>query len=206
VAVKRSEAPQPIAPVSARGREELLGQRGTVVWLTGLSGAGKSTVARALEAMLVERGRLCVVLDGDDLRRGLNADLGFSAADRSENIRRTAAVAALFADAGLVAVTALISPFRADRERARSTIGPERFVEVFVDTPLAVCEERDPKGLYRRARRGELAEFTGISSPYEPPADPALAILTERVRADEAAAAIVRLLEEERFLPSPGSP
>lgn len=158
--------------VDAAARAGILGHRACVVWFTGLSGSGKSTIARQLEADLVAQRRLAYVVDGDNLRLGLNRDLGFSAEDRQENIRRASAVAALFADAGLIVITTFISPFRADREKAREAIGRGRFVEVFVDAPLPICEQRDPKGLYRKARRGEIPEFTGISSPYEPPLSP----------------------------------
>lgn len=146
------------------------------LWLTGLSGAGKSTLASALRGALVERGVPVSVLDGDVLRAGLCSDLGFSQADRSENIRRVAEVARLLNDAGVVVVAALISPFAADRALARARVGNARFIEVHISTTLAVCEERDPKGLYRRARAGELPDFTGISSPYETPAAPELAL------------------------------
>lgn len=162
--------------VSRQEREQLLRQRGIVVWMTGLSGAGKSTIARALEARLYAAGRLSYVLDGDNLRHGLNADLGFSERDREENVRRTGEVAALLADAGLIVIVALISPFRRDRDRARSTVGADRFVEVFVDVPVEQCESRDPKGLYAAARDGRIAEFTGISSPYEAPEAPAVVL------------------------------
>ncbi len=145
--------------------------RGATVWLTGLSGSGKSTVAVALESMLVAAGRPAYRLDGDNLRHGLNADLGFSAADRTENVRRAGQVALLLADAGVVAVVPLISPFRHGRDAARSAHAAAEvpFVEVFVDTPIEVCEQRDPKGLYAKARAGEITGFTGIDDPYEPP-------------------------------------
>ena len=149
---------------------------GATVWFTGLSGSGKSTVAAEVERALVAAGRPAYLLDGDNLRHGLNADLGFSAGDRSENIRRVGEVARLFADAGVVALVPVISPYRADRAAARAIhdgVGL-RFVEVFVDTPLAVCEARDPKGLYKLARRGEITGFTGIDDPYEAPAQPDL--------------------------------
>ena len=150
--------------------------RARVIWLTGLSGAGKSTIAARLERAMRASGVRTVVLDGDDLRRGLSRDLGFSEADRAENVRRAAEVAKLAAEAGLVAIVALISPFRAERRMARALMAPGAFVEVFVDTPLAVCEARDPKGLYRRARAGEIADFTGIGSPYEPPESPEIVL------------------------------
>jgi adenylyl-sulfate kinase len=155
--------------VPRSARERMLGQRGCVVWLTGLSGSGKSTIARALEERLVAEGHLAYVLDGDNIRHGLSSDLGFSPEDREENIRRIAEVAALFADAGLIAITAFISPYRRDRARVRETVGSASFIEVFVDTPVETCEQRDPKGLYRRARTGELPAFTGVSAPYEQP-------------------------------------
>ncbi len=155
-------------------RESLLGQHGILVWLTGLSGAGKSTIAHALEARLFAERKLAYVLDGDNLRHGLNADLGFSDRDREENIRRVGEVGALFVDAGVIAIAAFISPFRRDRERVRTIVGSQRFIEVFLDVPLAVCESRDPKHLYAKARRGEIADFTGISSPYEVPDAPDL--------------------------------
>lgn len=151
---------------------------GGVVWLTGLSGAGKTTTARALAAVLRAENRAVCVLDGDALRRGLCSDLGFAAADRQENIRRVGEVARLFADAGLICVVALISPYRRDRDRARAAAPPGRFIEVYINAPLAVCEQRDPKGLYARARAGELLEFTGISAPYEPPLRPEVELLT----------------------------
>jgi adenylyl-sulfate kinase len=187
--------------VSTADRESLLGQRGCVLWLTGLSGSGKSTIARAVESRLVEAGRLAYVLDGDNVRHGLNADLGFSDADRAENIRRIGEVTALFADAGLIAITAFISPFRADRDRVRALLPGGRFLEVFVDAPIEVCEERDPKGLYRKAREGKIAEFTGITSPYEPPESPELVIRTGELAVEEAAAKVVELLEIRSLIP-----
>ncbi len=160
-------------------RERLLRQRGCVVWLTGLSGSGKSTVAHGLEERLVQAGHLAYVLDGDNIRHGLNADLGFTPADRTENIRRVGQVAGLFADAGVIAIAAFISPYREDRAQARRICG-ERvpFVEVFLDVPLAVCEQRDPKKLYRKARSGEISGFTGIDAPYEEPVAAELSVAT----------------------------
>jgi bifunctional enzyme CysN/CysC len=154
------------------------GQTACVIWLTGISGAGKSTTATALDARLRAEGYQAYVLDGDNLRRGLSKDLGFSAADRVENIRRTAEVAMLMVDAGLIVIVALISPFRADRRQARNLFEAGRFHEIFVATPLAVAEQRDPKGLYKKARRGELKNFTAIDSPYEEPEHPDLRIDT----------------------------
>jgi adenylyl-sulfate kinase len=153
---------------------------GCVVWLTGLSGAGKTTIARALEAELRLQGRAVCVLDGDCLRRGLCADLGFSPADRQENIRRVGEVARLFADAGLICIVALISPYRRDRDRARAAAPAGRFVEVYINAPLAVCEQRDPKGLYARARAGELKDFTGVDAPYEAPSNPEVELRTDQ--------------------------
>lgn len=165
--------------VSDSQRRALMRQSGFVVWLTGLSGAGKSTLAYALEARLIEVGHATCVLDGDNLRRGLCADLGFSGTDRRENCRRAACVAGLLADAGLIVVTSLISPTRSVRAEARDTVGRDRFLETFVDAPIDICEARDPKGLYRRARAGEIADFTGVSSPYEAPASPDLHLRTD---------------------------
>lgn len=152
--------------------------RAATVWFTGLPGAGKTTLARALEQALVARGQPCCVLDGDELRRGLCGDLGYSAADRGENIRRAAEVARLLNRAGAVAIVALISPLAADRARAREIIGADAMIEVHVSTSLAICESRDPKGLYKRARLGEIAEFTGVSAPYEAPQSPDLSLDT----------------------------
>ena len=149
-------------------RQAHYGHVGAVLWLTGLSASGKSSLAMALEQALVARGYSCYVLDGDNVRRGLNADLGFSPQERTENIRRVGEMAALFADAGLICITALISPYRADRERARQSCA-QAFYEIHIAADLATCEERDPKGLYKKARAGLVAEFTGVSAPYEPP-------------------------------------
>ena len=157
-------------------REERLRQQGVTLWLTGLSGSGKSTIAKNLEQALFELGHAAYLLDGDNVRHGLNRDLDFSMEGRKENIRRIAEVAHLFNDAGLIAITAFISPFRADRESARAIVGPDRFLEVHVSTPLPVCEARDPKGLYKRARSGEISQFTGISDPYEAPTHPAVVL------------------------------
>ena len=166
-------------------------QNGLVLWFTGLPGSGKSTLARAVAR---ELDRPSFVLDGDQLRRGLNRDLGFSARDRDENIRRAAEVARLFADAGFVCLAAFVSPTAAMRRRARQIVGPRRFFEIHVSTPLAVCERRDPKGMYRQARRGKLKQFTGVSAPYEPPKKPALAIDTGTVPLKTAVARILRLI------------
>ncbi len=175
-------------------RSTSLQQHPLVLWLTGLSGAGKSTIANLVELELHRRGYHTYVLDGDNVRHGLNSDLGFTEADRVENIRRVAEVARLMCDAGLIVLVSFISPFRAERRMARSLFGEGEFFEIFVDTPLRVAEQRDPKGLYRKARRGELRNFTGIDSPYEPPEAPELRIDAGTLSPDEAAAAVIDLL------------
>jgi bifunctional enzyme CysN/CysC len=188
----------------ARGhREVLLQQQATVLWFTGLSGAGKSTVANQLEIILHGRGHLTYVLDGDNVRHGLNADLGFTDADRAENVRRVAQVARLMVDAGLIVIVAFISPFRAEREMARSLFNVGEFLEIHVDAPLAVVEERDPKGLYKKARRGELVNFTGLDSPYEQPERPDMRIDTTLTSPDVAARAIVQMLDKNGRLRKP---
>lgn len=181
--------------VSPTDRSAITGGPGLVVWLTGLSGSGKSTVAFEVEHELVRSGRAAVVLDGDNLRLGLNSDLGFSEADRAENVRRTAELAVLFAQAGLVTLVPLISPYRAHRLAARSAAERAgiRFVEVYLDTPLDECERRDPKGLYQRARAGEIREFTGVDAPYEPPETPELVL---RPTDGDAAVLAARVLAE----------
>ncbi|MBK6908606.1 MAG: adenylyl-sulfate kinase [Rhodocyclaceae bacterium] len=166
--------------VGARDRHARYGHAGAVIWLTGLSAAGKSTLAMGLEAALLERGYACYTLDGDNIRHGLNANLGFSQADRTENIRRVGEVAALFADAGLICITSFISPYRADRAQARAAAQRTGFHEIYIAADLAACEARDPKGLYRKARAGELKEFTGIDAPYEVPDAPELILTTGR--------------------------
>lgn len=164
--------------VQIEDRNRLLGQRPLTIWLTGLSASGKSTLAFALERRLVDVGRACYVLDGDNIRHGLNKDLGFSHQDRTENIRRIAEVARLMNNAGLIVITAFISPYRDDRRLAREIVGAERFVEVYISTPIETCEGRDPKGMYKRARAGQLSGFTGVNDPYEPPETPDLTIDT----------------------------
>ena len=177
------------------GREERP-HRGATVWLTGLSGSGKSTIAVAIERMLVDAGRPAYRLDGDNLRHGLNADLGFSAADRDENVRRAGEVAVLLADAGVVALVPLISPYREGRDRARAAHAAAGvpFVEVYVDTPIETCERRDPKGLYAKARAGEITGFTGIDDPYEAPAAPELVVTPDDGGPDDQAAAVLAVL------------
>lgn len=182
--------------VTRAERQTLLGQHPLTIWLTGLSAAGKSTLAFALERELIASGRACYVLDGDNVRHGLNRNLGFSPEDRAENIRRIAEVARLMNDAGLIVITAFISPFRKDRAAAREIVGPDCFREVYVSTSLALCESRDPKGLYGKARAGHLAEFTGISSPYEPPEQPLLEIDTARLTLQEALSRLADLVAQ----------
>jgi len=188
------------AAVSREAHELLNGHRGGVVWLTGLSGAGKSTVAQALQQSLHGRGCRTVLLDGDNLRHGLNRDLGFSDADRAENVRRTGEAARLFADAGVIAICALISPRQADRDAVRARFDDDRFVEVFVEASLESCRARDPKGLYARASAGVIAEFTGVAAPYEAPTAPDLTVATEQLSPSLAADAVRRLLEERGWL------
>jgi adenylylsulfate kinase len=189
--------------VTRADRERMLGQRGVTVWLTGLSGSGKSTVAVAAEHALVERGSHAYVLDGDNIRHGLNRNLGFSPEDRTENIRRIGEVAKLFTDAGVIVFTSFISPYRADRDAVRSLMGPGDFVEVYVDAPLEVCEGRDVKGLYKKARAGEIPEFTGISAPYEAPERPELVLDTGRQTVDESVQQILHYLEQKGYLCGP---
>jgi adenylyl-sulfate kinase len=181
--------------ITRRRRFAALGQRGATMWFTGLPSSGKSTIAAAVEDRLVSQGRSAYLLDGDNLRHGLNGDLGFSAADRSENVRRAGHVALLLADAGLVALVSLISPYAEDRERVRATHleAGLPFLEAYVNTPLEECERRDPKGLYARARAGALRGFTGVDDPYEPPRSPELE-LTPECRLDESVAAVLAAL------------
>ncbi|KLU60873.1 adenylyl-sulfate kinase [Peptococcaceae bacterium CEB3] len=171
-------------------RENMLRQRGMVLWLSGLSGSGKSTLAHALEAELHALGRLTYTLDGDNIRHGLNSDLGFSQADRRENLRRIGEVAKLMLDSGVIVLAAFISPLRAEREQLRAVLGAD-YIEVFVDCPLAVCEQRDPKALYAKARAGLIPEFTGISAPYEPPQKPEIVVRTAE---DSVAQCLAQLL------------
>ncbi len=188
--------------VGRNERDRLLGQRGCTIWFTGLPSSGKSTTAFTLEHELIKRKRLSYVLDGDNIRHGLNRDLGFSKDDREENIRRIAEVAKLYADASVIVMTSFISPFRKDRDMARQLhkdagLG---FIEIFVDTPLATCEERDPKGLYRKARMGMITGFTGIDDPYELPLNPELVIDTKKNAPEQIAAHILEYLFEKGFL------
>lgn len=175
-------------------KEALLGQRGMMVWFTGLSGSGKSTIAIAIERELQQRGILCRLLDGDNIRTGINNNLGFSEADRMENIRRIAEVAKLFVDTGIVTLAAFISPLRQMRDMAANIIGCDDFYEIYVSTPIEVCERRDVKGLYARARRGEIKDFTGISAPFEAPAAPALTLDTSRMPLEQSVEAVLQLI------------
>jgi len=180
--------------ITVAQREERNGHRGLVIWLTGLSGAGKTTIATELERQLFAAGKHTYLLDGDNLRHGLCSDLNFSAESRRENIRRAGEVAALFADAGVIVIAAFISPSRADRERARQAMATGRFVEVFVNAPLSVCEQRDVKELYARARANQIKEFTGISAPYEPPENPEIELHTDQLTIAEAVQRIIQHL------------
>jgi adenylylsulfate kinase len=174
-------------------------QKPCILWFTGLSGSGKSTIANALEAKLFEMGYHSYLLDGDNVRHGLNKDLGFTDADRVENIRRIGEVARLFVDAGLIVMTAFISPFRSDREMVRKLVGGGEFVEIFVDTPLEVCEERDPKGLYKKARAGQIKNFTGLDSPYEAPETPEITLKPAELSIEELVKQLVVSLKERGY-------
>jgi len=188
-----------IGRVSSTQRRDLLGHGPACLWLTGLSGSGKSTVARATEEALVARGVLACVLDGDNMRTGLNRDLGFTPEDRAENIRRIGEVARLFVDAGAIVLCAFISPYRADRDQVRAAVGGA-FLEVFLNPGAEVCEARDPKGLYARARAGEIPSFTGVSAPYEAPENPELDLDTDTLTIPDAVTAVIRLLETREVL------
>lgn len=176
------------------------GQKPCIIWFTGLSGSGKSTIANALESKLFEMGKHTYLLDGDNVRHGINKDLGFSDDDRVENIRRIGELSKLFIDAGLIVLSAFISPFRSDRTAARELVEPDEFIEVFVDTHLDVCEHRDPKGLYQKAREGKIAEFTGISSPYEAPTKPEIHLDTSKYDVEQSVQKIIDYLEQKGYL------
>ena len=186
--------------VKREDRERLLGQKGVVIWFTGLSGSGKSTLAYAVEEKLHKMGYLTYVLDGDNIRHGLNSDLGFSPEDREENIRRVGEVAKLFADAGVIVMTAFISPYRKDRRRARRLMDEGRFVEVYCKCGLEVCEKRDPKGLYKKAKAGEIDQFTGISAPYEEPERPEIVVETDKQSIEECVEKIIQYLKTNNLL------
>ncbi len=198
--------------VTRAERGDQKGQRPCIIWLTGLSGAGKSTVANELECALLRMGHHSYLLDGDNVRHGLNKDLGFSPKDRVENIRRIGEVAKLFVDSGLIAITAFISPYQADRQMVRQLVAPDEFVEIYVKTPLAICEQRDPKGLYAKARAGLIKDFTGIDSPYEPPVNPELEIDTDALSLEACVHKVLHYLQatgrirnEQSVLPFPQS-
>lgn len=187
------------AAVTATERQQKLGNKPCVLWYTGLSGSGKSTIANAVDRMLHDRGYSTYLLDGDNVRHGLNKDLGFTDVDRIENIRRIAEVSRLFNDAGLIVSTAFISPFTTDRDSARALVGAD-FIEIFIDTPLAECEKRDPKGMYKKARAGEIANFTGIDSPYEAPKAPEVHVKTAGKAIEEVANKVVEYLLDNGYI------
>jgi adenylylsulfate kinase len=186
--------------ITREDREAVVGQRGVTVWLTGLSGSGKSTIAVAAEGALVESGRLAYVLDGDNIRHGLNSNLGFSPEDRTENIRRIGEVAGLFTDSGVIVFSSFISPYRADRDAVRALMGEGDFVEVLVDASLETCESRDVKGLYQKARAGEIPEFTGISAPYEAPENPEVVLDTNGQSVEESVTQLIAYLDKGGYL------
>jgi adenylylsulfate kinase len=188
------------ANVTTEERQGALQQKGAVIWFTGLSGSGQSTVARRTEQLLLERAAHCYVLDGDNIRFGLNKDLGFSPADRTENIRRIGEVSKLFADACSIVLTAFISPYRADRDQVRAILPAGTFIEVYVNVPIEICEARDPKGLYKKARAGQIPEFTGISAPYEEPLAPEIDLKTGELSVDQSAQAVVDYLIAKGFI------
>lgn len=190
-----------VAKVSKTERQQLLGHRSAVLWFTGLSGSGKSTIANEVEKRLYETGISSYVLDGDNIRFGLNSNLGFSATDRQENIRRIGEVAKLFVDAGTITLTAFISPYRVDRDQVRALLGPTEFIEIFVDTPIEVCEGRDVKQLYAKARRGEITGFTGIDAPYEAPVEPEITIDTSKQPLTQSVDQIMAYLSEQGVVP-----
>ena len=182
-------------------RERLKGHRGFTIWFTGLSASGKSTIAVATEKALYQRGTHTYILDGDNIRHGLNKNLGFSPEDRVENIRRISEVANLFNDCGIISLTAFISPYKNDRLSARQLCGEDSFIEVFVDCSLEICEQRDPKGAYKKARAGIIKEFTGISAPYESPEHPEIHLRTDQISVDECVQTIINYLEQKSYIP-----
>ena len=186
--------------VSKEERSSIKNQKSCILWFTGLSGSGKSTIANAVESKLLEVNKHTYLLDGDNIRMGLNKGLGFSDADRIENIRRIGEVSKLFVDAGTMVLTAFISPFQKERDAVRTLVEDGEFIEVFIDTPLAVCESRDPKGLYKKARSGEIPNFTGISSPYEAPVKPEIHIHNDNIFVEDVADQIIDYLEERGYL------
>lgn len=185
--------------ITKKDREKLLKQKGVLVWLTGLPSSGKSTIAQRVSERLFEEKKLSYVLDGDNVRHGLNRDMGFSEQDRRENIRRMGEVARLFVDAGVITLAAFISPYRKDRDRIRNLLGPD-FIEVYVKCDITECEKRDPKGMYEKAKRGELADFTGVSAPYEEPISPEITLDTTALTVDASADKIIQYLTEKKFI------
>jgi len=175
-------------------------QKPCILWFTGLSGSGKSTIANALESKLLQLGKHTYLLDGDNIRMGLNKGLNFSNEDRIENIRRIGEVSKLFVDAGIIVLSAFISPFQEDRKQVRTLVAEDEFIEIFIDTPLEVCESRDPKGLYKKARKGEIANFTGISSPYEVPTSPEIHIINDNIHIEDVIHQIINYLEKKGYL------
>ncbi len=192
------------AHVTQEDRDRKNGYKGMVLWMTGLPSAGKSTLAHEVELKLFQRGCNAYVLDGDNLRHRLNRNLGFSPEDRKENIRRVGEVASLFADAGVIVLAAFISPYREDRAQARALNREDRFLEIYVKCSVETCGDRDPKGLYKRAKKGEIKGFTGIDAPYEEPENPEVVVETDQYSLDECADRIIRYLEENGFIPEPG--
>ncbi|WP_112478462.1 adenylyl-sulfate kinase [Vibrio variabilis] len=197
---KSSDVVWHLASVSHNERVSQLGQKPAILWFTGLSGSGKSTIANAVDKMLFDLGIKTYLLDGDNIRHGLNGDLGFSDNDRVENIRRVSEVAKLFVDAGIIVSTAFISPFTSDRKIARDLVDSSQFIEIFIDTPLDICEARDPKGLYKKARAGEIKHFTGISSAYEEPIAPEIHVKCGEKSIEECAIQIVEYLRENNYI------
>jgi adenylylsulfate kinase len=186
--------------VTKEARRKLNLHKSVVLWFTGLSGAGKSTLANAVEKRLYEKGLRTYLLDGDNIRHGINQDLGFNSGDRKENIRRIGEISKLFVDAGMILITAFISPYREDRNLARSILEDEEFIEVYIKCPLEECEKRDPKGLYKKAKNGEIPEFTGISSPYEEPISPEIIIETDRQQINDAVEQIIHYLVDKGYI------
>ena len=189
-----------VGQVSRTDREKLLSQRGCTIWLTGLSGSGKSTIAVAAEKALAQTGRLTYILDGDNIRHGLNSNVGFSPADRTENIRRIGEVSKLFTDAGIIVFTSFISPYRGDRDAVRKIMGEGDFIEAWVQASVDTCESRDVKGLYKKARAGEIKEFTGISAPYEEPLKPEVVLDTNGQTVDQCVGTLIAYLQKNGYL------
>ena len=187
--------------ITKENRHEMKGHKSCILWYTGLSGSGKSTLANKVEEKMFDMGLHTYILDGDNIRTGLNKGLGFSEEDRKENIRRIGEVSKLFVDAGVIVGTAFISPFRSDRDMVRSIVKPNEFIEIFVDAPLDVCESRDPKGLYKKARAGEIKQFTGIDSPYEPPLHAEIHIHTNEKSVDDCAQEVISWLQMHNYIP-----